>query len=67
MTKLHMHQCELTYEGAFVRPAFAICDCPGRLCDLLLDALQPLAAPGTTLSSRKANRPSEASPVKSTN
>jgi hypothetical protein len=40
MTQLHMEQCELTYEGAFVKPAFSMVDAPGKLCDLLLDALE---------------------------
>ena len=39
MTQLHMERCELTYEGAFVKPAFWLIDSPGKLCDLLLDAL----------------------------
>jgi len=41
MTQLHMEHCELTYEGAFVKPSFLVVDSPGKLCDLL-DALQAL-------------------------
>lgn len=40
MTKLHTERCELTYEGAYVKPAFSMVDSPGRLCDLLLNALE---------------------------
>src|SRR2546422_512646 len=40
MTQLHMEQCELTYEGAFVKPSFSVVDSPGKLCDLLLNALE---------------------------
>ncbi len=39
MTQLHLEKCELTYEGAFVKPVFSLVDGPGELCDLLLDAL----------------------------
>jgi hypothetical protein len=39
MTQVRLERCELTYEGAFARPAFAVVDSPGRLCDLLLQAL----------------------------
>jgi hypothetical protein len=39
MTQLRVEQCELTYEGAFVKSAFSLIDSPGKLCDLLLDAL----------------------------
>src|SRR5260370_32340031 len=40
MTQLHMEQYELTYEGAFVKPSFSVVDSPGKLCDLLLNALE---------------------------
>src|SRR5260370_21701444 len=40
MNNLHVEQCELTYEGAYVTPALSLLDSPGRLCDLLLDALE---------------------------
>ena len=39
MNQLYVDQCELTYEGAFVRPAFSLVDFSGKLCDLLLDTL----------------------------
>lgn len=39
MTQLHLEQCELTYEGAFVRPVFSLVDSPGKLYDLLLEGL----------------------------
>jgi len=50
MTQLHMEQCELTYEGAFVKPAFSLGDCRGKLCDLLLDALEPFGCTGVDLA-----------------
>src|SRR5574337_418018 len=40
MIPFRVEQCELTYEGSFVRPAIWLIDVPGRLCDLLLDVLQ---------------------------
>jgi hypothetical protein len=39
MMQLHAEQSELTYEGAFVKPAFSLIDSPGKLCDVLLEAL----------------------------
>jgi hypothetical protein len=40
MIQLYVEQCELTYEGAFVKPEFSLIDSPGKLCDLLLFALE---------------------------
>ncbi len=40
MTQLHLEHCDLTYEGAFVKPAFWLVDSPGKLSDLLLEALE---------------------------
>jgi hypothetical protein len=40
MTQLHIEQCELTYEGVFVKPAFSLLDTSGKICDLLLEALE---------------------------
>ena len=40
MTPLRVEQCELTYEGAFAKPAFTLIDSPGSLCDFLLGALE---------------------------
>jgi len=40
MIQLHVEQCELTYEGAYVKPAFSLIDCPGKLCDVLMEALE---------------------------
>jgi hypothetical protein len=40
MTQLYAEQCELTYEGAFVKPWFSLIDTPGKLCDVLLEALE---------------------------
>jgi hypothetical protein len=45
MAQLHLKQCDLTYEGAFVKPVFALLDSPGKVCDLLLEALQESLAP----------------------
>ncbi len=39
MSQLHVERCDLTYEGFFVQPGFSLIDAPGKLCDLLLDAL----------------------------
>src|SRR5260370_11527491 len=39
MTPLQVEQCQLTYEGVFVKPAFSLTDSPGKFCDLLLDSL----------------------------
>src|SRR5437762_9365631 len=36
MTELHTEQCELTYEGAFLKSVFSLFDSRGRVCDLLL-------------------------------
>jgi Family of unknown function (DUF5678) len=49
MIQLHVEQCELTYEGAFVNPAFSLVDFPGKLCDLLLDALASFGCTGADL------------------
>ena len=49
MTQLFMERCELTYEGAFVKPAFWLIDSPGRLCDLLLDALEAFGCTSANL------------------
>jgi len=49
MTKVNVEQCELTYEGAYVMPAFSLIDCPGKLCDLLLKALEPFGCTGADL------------------
>ncbi|MGO4879269.1 MAG: hypothetical protein ACLP59_00430 [Bryobacteraceae bacterium] len=50
MIQLHTEQCELTYEGAFVKPAFALTDCPGKVSELLLDALQGFGCTGADLT-----------------
>ena len=49
MPQLHMQQCDLTYEGVFVKPAFSLGDSPGELCDLLLDALEALGCTSADL------------------
>lgn len=49
MVQLHVERCELTYEGAFVKPAFSLVDAPGKLCDLLLDALEAFGCTGDDL------------------
>jgi hypothetical protein len=59
MAKLRMEQCELTYEGAFVAPAFEMMDSPGRLCDLLLDALKVFGCAGADLLREEEGEPSE--------
>jgi hypothetical protein len=61
MTRLHIGQCELTYEGAFVQPAFSLVDAPGKLCDLLLDALVDFGLTSADLSTDKGGEPSEPS------
>jgi hypothetical protein len=43
-----MEHCELTYEGAFVKPSFSVVDSPGKLCDLL-DALEAFGCTGADL------------------
>lgn len=50
MTPLHIEQCGLTYEGAFVKPAFSLVDCPGKVCDLLLEALEAFGCTGADLT-----------------
>lgn len=49
MTQLHVEQCQLTYEGAFLKPALSLVDSPGKLCDLLLDALEEFGCTSTDL------------------
>ncbi|SPF41766.1 hypothetical protein SBA4_2790005 [Candidatus Sulfopaludibacter sp. SbA4] len=49
MTQLHVEQCELTYEGAFVKPALSLVDSPGKLSDLLLEALESFGCTGSDL------------------
>jgi hypothetical protein len=49
MTQLHLEQCELTYEGAFIKPVFSLVDFPGRVCDLLLDTLDAFGCTGDDL------------------
>jgi hypothetical protein len=49
MTQLHVAHCELTYEGAFEMPAFRLVDTPGRLYDLLLEALSPFGCDSSDL------------------
>lgn len=39
MAQLHMERCELTYEGSFLKPEFWLVDSPGKVCDILLEAL----------------------------
>ncbi|HME07861.1 MAG TPA: hypothetical protein VKG25_12470 [Bryobacteraceae bacterium] len=50
MTQLHVEHCELTYEGAFARPAFSLNDSPGAICDSLLGALEPFGCTGADLT-----------------
>jgi len=49
MIQLHVEQCELTYEGAFVKPALSLVDSPGELSDLLLEALESFGCTGADL------------------
>jgi hypothetical protein len=49
MIQLYLEQCELTYEGAFVKPEFSLVDFPGKLCDLLLVALEAFGCTSTDL------------------
>ena len=49
MTQLRVEQCELKYEGAFLKPAFSLVDCPGKVCDLLLGALEAFGCTGADL------------------
>src|SRR5580698_9642589 len=50
MTQLHLEHCDLTYEGAFVKPAFWLVDSPGRLSDLLLEALEAFGCTSADLT-----------------
>ena len=50
MTQLHVEHRELTYEGAFLKPAFSLIDSPGSICDLLLAALEPFGCTGADLT-----------------
>lgn len=58
MTQLKVEQCALTYQGAFEKPAFSLSDSPGRLCDLLLDALEAFGCTGDDLL-REEGEPGE--------
>lgn len=49
MIQLHLEQCELTYEGSFVKPAFSLIDTPGKLSELLLNALDTFGCTGEDL------------------
>jgi hypothetical protein len=50
MISLRLEQCELTYEGAFLKPAFSLVDAPGKVCDLLLQALNAFDCTGADLA-----------------
>jgi hypothetical protein len=48
-TQLRLDQSELNYEGSFVKSAFRLLDRSGRLCDLLLEALESFGTSGVDL------------------
>ena len=49
MPQLRMERCELTYEGAFSKAVFSLVDSPGKVCDLLLGALEEFGCTGADL------------------
>jgi hypothetical protein len=50
MTQLQLLLAELTYQGSYTKPAFSLFDTPGKLYDLLLDALEEFGSTSNDLA-----------------